>query len=502
MRNILHIVRITIFITILQFSSCTKDEKVDQLKLSTAISPSKAGTVSPTGGTYESGEDVTIKATASEGYRFKNWDSDPEQNINPITFKINKDRRIIAYFEKLDSDGDGVSDDLDQCQETPIGRDVDENGCSDSQIDSDGDGVFDDLDRCPETASGEIVDAYGCVESNPISYDVKPSDYELLSNVNGLVIRNMSDQVQAALNSCGEGGTVWLEDKIWSIDKNLEPKFSNTHLTGGTLKRANSVHSVLIQDANIGDTTLYIENSEQFYPGLTITISDGLDFGNTMYPQIYIKAINPGEIVLWSPINKAFQSGATVFSVVSLFQINHNTVNNTMISNIVFDGNEQNNNHTYDWRLNRALVLGGITQIVENCLFINSPCESIIGHNSIIRNCKGENLFGSFIHCSAYENGNILIEDCSTLGTNKATQQRSGHSEGTITFSDNSGDLTIINSIFNMGTEAAWGLIGPDDCKIIALNTTFIDHQKKYFNTPPELACFDDTTVIYINTPD
>jgi OOP family OmpA-OmpF porin len=59
----------------------------------------------------------------------------------------------------LDSDGDGVTDDLDQCPGTPQGAPVDDKGCP---LDSDGDGVFDCLDQCPNTPKGMSVDAKGC----------------------------------------------------------------------------------------------------------------------------------------------------------------------------------------------------------------------------------------------------------------------------------------------------------------------------------------------------
>ena len=59
----------------------------------------------------------------------------------------------------LDSDGDGVPDDRDQCPDTPYGVTVDANGCP---IDSDGDGVPDYLDQCPDTPMGIQVDANGC----------------------------------------------------------------------------------------------------------------------------------------------------------------------------------------------------------------------------------------------------------------------------------------------------------------------------------------------------
>ena len=61
-----------------------------------------------------------------------------------------------------DSDGDGVTDDVDQCPDTPSGASADANGCADSQKDTDGDGVTDDVDQCAGTPSGATVDATGC----------------------------------------------------------------------------------------------------------------------------------------------------------------------------------------------------------------------------------------------------------------------------------------------------------------------------------------------------
>ena len=61
-----------------------------------------------------------------------------------------------------DTDADGVTDDIDQCPDTPSGATVDANGCADSQKDTDNDGVTDDIDQCPDTPSGASVDANGC----------------------------------------------------------------------------------------------------------------------------------------------------------------------------------------------------------------------------------------------------------------------------------------------------------------------------------------------------
>ena len=60
---------------------------------------------------------------------------------------------LSQYFcggeaEPLDSDGDWVPDDFDQCPDTPEGMSVDGQGCP---LDSDGDGVPDHEDKCYRT---------------------------------------------------------------------------------------------------------------------------------------------------------------------------------------------------------------------------------------------------------------------------------------------------------------------------------------------------------------
>lgn len=69
----------------------------------------------------------------------------------------------------LDSDNDGVPDNLDKCPGTPAGVAVDKDGCP---LDSDNDGVYDYLDKCPGTPAGVKVDKDGCPP--PVVEEVKP----------------------------------------------------------------------------------------------------------------------------------------------------------------------------------------------------------------------------------------------------------------------------------------------------------------------------------------
>ncbi|MDC1250216.1 gliding motility-associated C-terminal domain-containing protein, partial [Flavobacteriaceae bacterium] len=62
---------------------------------------------------------------------------------------------------KADSDGDGITDPLDQCANTPNGESIDANGCAESQKDPDNDGITGANDNCPTTANTDQLDADG-----------------------------------------------------------------------------------------------------------------------------------------------------------------------------------------------------------------------------------------------------------------------------------------------------------------------------------------------------
>lgn len=67
--------------------------------------------------------------------------------------------KVDEFGCPIDSDGDGVPDYLDNCNNTPTGVKVNLSGCP---IDSDNDGVPDYLDKCPDTRANLEVDIFGC----------------------------------------------------------------------------------------------------------------------------------------------------------------------------------------------------------------------------------------------------------------------------------------------------------------------------------------------------
>ena len=158
--------RILIILTTIFFIGCSKEDTPPTMyTLNVTSNPTEGGTINPTSGEYEEGTEVTLRVNTNTNYEFDKWSGSWSGSESPLTLIMDSDKNIVGNFKLMDSDGDGVTDDLDSCTDTPSGQNVDSNGCSDSQKDTDGDGVNDDVDTCSDTPSGETVDSNGCSDS-------------------------------------------------------------------------------------------------------------------------------------------------------------------------------------------------------------------------------------------------------------------------------------------------------------------------------------------------
>jgi len=66
--------------------------------LATNISPSGAGSVSPSGGQYKSGTLVTLTATPASGYIFDHWNGSASGTSSTTTITMDSDKSITANF--------------------------------------------------------------------------------------------------------------------------------------------------------------------------------------------------------------------------------------------------------------------------------------------------------------------------------------------------------------------------------------------------------------------
>ncbi len=86
----------------------------------------------------------------------------------PNTPRLSK---VDKYGCPIDSDRDGVLDYKDKCDKTPRGVKVDRNGCP---LDSDGDGIVDYKDKCQDTQEGLRVDPNGCPLKSTLKIHFNP----------------------------------------------------------------------------------------------------------------------------------------------------------------------------------------------------------------------------------------------------------------------------------------------------------------------------------------
>lgn len=85
-----------IIIVVLQ---TTGGEPALTYQLSTSVGGE--GSLSPSSGTFTSGEVVTIRAIAASGWSFDHWGGAVLGTQNPITITMNSSKTVTAYFIKL-----------------------------------------------------------------------------------------------------------------------------------------------------------------------------------------------------------------------------------------------------------------------------------------------------------------------------------------------------------------------------------------------------------------
>lgn len=71
--------------------------------LSTTVSPQESGSLTPSSGTFDENESVTVEATANEGWVFDSWSGDVQSADNPLNFNITSNTSLTANFTDVSS---------------------------------------------------------------------------------------------------------------------------------------------------------------------------------------------------------------------------------------------------------------------------------------------------------------------------------------------------------------------------------------------------------------
>ena len=70
----------------------------EKVRLTIEIIPSGSGVVYPHSGTYDKGQNITLRPDANTGYRFSHWTGDVASDYHSETIKLDSDKTITAVF--------------------------------------------------------------------------------------------------------------------------------------------------------------------------------------------------------------------------------------------------------------------------------------------------------------------------------------------------------------------------------------------------------------------
>jgi len=85
---------IAVIASVILFTTCQKDDTIIENSIIINVSPPEGGNVPPGSGTYENKAIVTLKATPSPEYLFKNWSGGASGTNNPTTVIMNSDKNV------------------------------------------------------------------------------------------------------------------------------------------------------------------------------------------------------------------------------------------------------------------------------------------------------------------------------------------------------------------------------------------------------------------------
>lgn len=100
LRNYKHLFLVIICILVVSLIGLTGcDFTTQTYTLTTSISPSGAGSISPSGGQYESGVQVILTATPASGYAFDYWEGSASGTSPTITITMDSNKSLTAHFK-------------------------------------------------------------------------------------------------------------------------------------------------------------------------------------------------------------------------------------------------------------------------------------------------------------------------------------------------------------------------------------------------------------------
>ena len=241
-------------------------------------------------------------------------------------------------------------------------------------------------------------------------------------------------------------------------------------------KREDQITYTLKESADQSSTMLLVNSTAGIIPGDWFFVSFSQANNNNTSID-FVTKVSGDTLFLNNAIGQTvngignFPAGTKLFKNINFFWVvgpDAYPFIGCSFNNLIFDGNRDNNQGSYSWLLNTAvLAVTKNTTVYRSCRFINSPGETIVGHNADIRSCYFYNLNGSAFHASAdktyWSESDIhsYLSDNTFENTNQIPLEIGGHSEGAITHSNSGGYYTATGNTFTNVGESVLGVLYP-----------------------------------------
>lgn len=207
------------------------NDTTTEYSLSVSIDPSDAGTVNPSSGNFDEGSELTVEASANEGWVFEEWTGDQQSRENPLTFTISQNTNLTANFSQKESKYavEMVASDSQNSIDLGFGQDVD------------GTAEFDDsLDQeAPPPPPAGALHAFFEIKDLDLFKDFRSSTKEQVQwSLNYQVNSDRDLQLDWSISDGAQiPGSLTLTDESGSFDVEMLSDSSHTisGTSGGTL---------------------------------------------------------------------------------------------------------------------------------------------------------------------------------------------------------------------------------------------------------------------------
>lgn len=285
--------------------------------------------------------------------------------------------------------------------------------------------------------------------------------------------------IQKACDSVPENSILQFNDKTYNIEHTIFVTKSLQFRGPATLRRENQIEYKLAMPATSSSRQLTLNTAKGLKVRDYFLMTNGAKDGKNTTSMNLITSIDGNVITTYYPIgnfingSSDYPAGTNLYKDIKFFWITDKNAGTfptqaCSYADLTFDGNRFNNQGSFSWLLNYSIFASskGKTKI-DNCVFMNSPAETVVGHNLFITGSTFKNLNGSAIHTAIdrlyVEESEIHSEFSNNVfeHTNEIKSSVGGHSEGCITHSNSGGYYTATNNSFIDVGEAVLGLMYP-----------------------------------------